>query len=110
MQKENSPQPIHFFLDLEGCGSSADMHSRLKEAFGLPDYYGNNFDALWDCLCELFAAPRPVTVQVQGLWDMDESMGEKAHVLTGLFAELQDNYPHVYFLSALSEKGGEAIE
>lgn len=30
-------------------------HAYLKEVLGLPDYYGNNLDALYDCLTE----PRP---------------------------------------------------
>lgn len=25
----------------------------LKEKFSFPDYYGNNLDALFDCLCEI---------------------------------------------------------
>ena len=25
-------------------------HNILKEKFELPEYYGKNFDALWDCL------------------------------------------------------------
>ena len=28
-------------------------HKYLKEALGLPDYYGENLDALYDCLCEM---------------------------------------------------------
>lgn len=27
-----------------------DMHRELREKLDLPSYYGNNLDALWDCL------------------------------------------------------------
>ena len=30
----------------------ANMHAELKEKLVLPDYYGNNLDALNDCLSE----------------------------------------------------------
>ena len=28
-------------------------HDSLAEAFGFPEYYGRNLDALHDCLCEI---------------------------------------------------------
>ena len=28
-------------------------HDYLMEALNLPDYYGKNLDALYDCLCEM---------------------------------------------------------
>ena len=31
-----------------------DAHRALKEALGFPDYYGNNLDALHDCLTDLY--------------------------------------------------------
>ena len=29
------------------------FHDYLKKELNLPDYYGNNFDALYDCLTEM---------------------------------------------------------
>ena len=28
-------------------------HTYMKKALSLPDYYGRNLDALYDCLCEM---------------------------------------------------------
>ena len=41
-------------IDSAGIGSRQDLHAALKEALDLPEYYGNNLDALADCLSDLF--------------------------------------------------------
>ena len=40
----------YIVLDLSDIESVHGLHAYLKEAFQLPDYYGFNMDALWDCL------------------------------------------------------------
>lgn len=37
-------------LDLSGCKTLWDLHTRIQEALDFPDYYGKNWDAFWDCL------------------------------------------------------------
>lgn len=37
-------------LDFSGIKSYWALHEYFKEVFQLPDYYGRNMDALWDCL------------------------------------------------------------
>ena len=37
-------------LDFTGIKSYWELHEYFKEVFRLPDYYGHNMDALWDCL------------------------------------------------------------
>ena len=37
-------------LNFSGIKSYLALHQYFKEVFNLPDYYGNNLDALWDCL------------------------------------------------------------
>ena len=37
-------------INLTGCRSVRDLHKRVREGLGFPDYYGNNLDAFWDCL------------------------------------------------------------
>jgi len=40
-------------LDCSQISTKAGLHLRLNELLALPDYYGNNLDALADCLSEL---------------------------------------------------------
>lgn len=39
-------------LDGRQMDSRRQLHQHLREAFGFPDYYGNNLDALSDILSE----------------------------------------------------------
>ncbi len=41
--------------ELDGSRMQAlpEAHDYLKETLGLPDYYGKNLDALFDCLTEI---------------------------------------------------------
>ena len=40
-------------LDAANMTEKNAAHDYLKKALALPDYYGNNLDALYDCLTEL---------------------------------------------------------
>lgn len=46
--KEIKENPIT--LDFTGFKFLGEVHRELKKKFGLPDYYGENWNALWDCL------------------------------------------------------------
>ena len=37
-------------LDFTGCKSITEVHWRIRDTFHFPDFYGENLDALWDCL------------------------------------------------------------
>lgn len=37
-------------LDLNGCKYLGEIHQRIKETFGFPDFYGQNWSAFWDLL------------------------------------------------------------
>ena len=41
-----------FIIDLEGAGSEDEIQERIEEALPLPDYDGENLDALYDVLTE----------------------------------------------------------
>ena len=40
-------------MQLDGKLIKKDGHDYLMEALDLPDYYGKNLDALYDCLTEM---------------------------------------------------------
>ena len=42
-----------FHLDGREVCSRTALHALLKRGLNLPDYYGENLDALWDCLTDM---------------------------------------------------------
>jgi len=44
---------IHVFIDGTAVSSMADIHRILAEQLDFPAWYGNNLDALHDCLTDL---------------------------------------------------------
>ena len=50
-----------FFLDGSAYSTPRDLHAALKSMMALPDYYGMNADALYDCLSDL---PEPVHLRI----------------------------------------------
>ena len=43
----------HLCLDVSAVTSAAELHALLKDALAFPRWYGNNLDALYDCLTDL---------------------------------------------------------
>lgn len=37
-------------IDLTGVATPQELHARIRQALALPDWYGNNLDALYDVL------------------------------------------------------------
>lgn len=40
-------------IRIEGSRLNGNCHDYLRETLGLPDHYGENLDALYDCLTEI---------------------------------------------------------
>ena len=67
--KEN---PI--ILDFSGCKYPGEIHKILKEKFGLPEYYGENWDALWDCMWGLFYECEDFHAKIYGFNSLPEKL------------------------------------
>jgi ribonuclease inhibitor len=44
---------MDYILDAEKLQSAESAHPYLKEVLQFPDYYGNNLDALYECLTDI---------------------------------------------------------
>ena len=59
-------------IDGGSLDSREALHRALKEQLSLPDWYGNNLDALHDCLTSLH---EPVELEIKNAGKLRESLG-----------------------------------
>ena len=77
----------YIILDFNGLKSLWTLHEYFKEVFNLPDYYGYNMDALWDCLDCSFEFP--TTIVLKNIENIPSEMNEATEIMLELFEYLQ---------------------
>ena len=70
------------YIDASRYDTPRDLHAALKGMLALPDYYGMNADALYDCLSE---RREPVH-----LWVASAGEGEVSRSLAAIRAVVED--------------------
>lgn len=79
-------------LDLTGCTDKYDLHRRIRESFDFPDYYGKNWDAMWDCLTDVFNEETAGEIHIKGLQAMPDDLQDYCRNMQVLFDDLQKEY------------------
>ena len=75
-----------FILDFSGIKSLLAMHEYFKEVFNLPDYYGHNMDALWDCLSCCYDGS--TTIELRNIGALPKEMAPSVEIMLELFHDL----------------------
>ncbi len=74
-------------LDFSGIKSYWDLHEYFREVFDLPDYYGRNMDALWDCLRCSFE--EKTTIYLKNLHALPKELHPAIPAIQELFRDLE---------------------
>lgn len=72
-------------LDLTDCKYLGEMHQRIKKSLNFPNYYGENWDAFWDCInrdCDVDF------ITVIGINTLSKELKKEAEIMISL---LEDN-------------------
>lgn len=98
--KRNSFKPIKenpVILDFTGCKYLCDIHRILKTKFGLPEYCGENRDALWDCLRYLWSDGEKINVEIYGFTSLPDDLREYCKDMLEIFDDVHKDTPNVTF-------------
>ncbi|GMX62855.1 barstar family protein [Paenibacillus elgii] len=83
-------------LDGSKIDNVSQLHAVLKEALELPEYYGNNLDALWDCLTGW--VEMPLTIRWLHFQVSEKKLGEYSNRLLLLFRDVEQEIEGFHLL------------
>ncbi|AIK35350.1 barstar (plasmid) [Bacillus pseudomycoides] len=83
-------------LDGRKFTSKEVLHKILKEKLDLPNYYGENADALWDCLTGWIDTP--VTIEWEFFEESKKMLGSYADLILETFQDAQEKMTEEYFI------------
>ena len=85
-------------LDAKKMLEKEKMHEYFAKKFDLPEYYGRNLDALFDCLCEI---SEPTLIKLK---NEDALQGDTKESLIQLFRDVCSENALVKFELVKDEK------
>lgn len=81
-----------YSIDCAAIGSREELHRILAETLRFPEWYGNNLDALYDCLTEL-GQDTGVTFLHWSV--LEEALGRYAATTRSVLIQAMMNNPHL---------------
>jgi len=83
-------------LDFTGCNRIMQFHEILKEQLGLPEYYGKNWDALWDLMRDYRSYS--TIIEIYGLNDLPKELQPAVENMFDVFDDVHQDTPHIEFI------------
>ena len=86
-------------IDLSGCKYADQIHKKLKDSFGFPDYYGENWSAFWDCLRDFgISEDSSREVIVYGIDLHSEELKTYTEKMVEIMKRAEKNFPLLHFV------------
>ena len=96
MQEFLKGRPIKVVtLDLSGFRYLGELHLYLKEKLGFPDFYGENLNALWDCLWGFMYVPAEITIIYHPKTKGAEELREEVEKIVGIFRRAEKEFDEI---------------
>jgi len=84
----------NYTLDFTGVKHYLEFHREIQKSLEFPDYYGMNYDALWDCLTDICYETH---VAVKGVHTLSKDLSEAAKIVIGIFQEASEKKSYFHY-------------
>ena len=84
-------------IDFTKCKYPMDLHNEISEKLELPEWYGNNLDALWDMLTGFIETPIEITVIYKPENKAAENLKENVLKVIETFKEASEEDEEIKF-------------
>ena len=81
-------------LDLSEVALRYELHLALRNAFGFPEYYGMNLDALHDCLTDI---REDTEISIKGTENLISSLGKYGEIALKVIKISAEENPHLLY-------------
>ena len=82
----------HFDVNFSGCRYVGELYLELKRKLELPDWCGENLDALWDVLTGIMYTPADISVTKTTAW---KDIQEHANAIVAVMQEAEMKYQEI---------------
>ena len=82
-------------LDFSECKYIGSLHKVIKENLELPDWYGNNLDALWDAITGLMEVPVKIKIVYYPKSSDTKKMKTYVNEIISVFREAEIEYHEI---------------
>ncbi len=82
-------------IDIRNINTKKELHQRLKDTLPLPDYYGNNLDALYDVLTETSDEMEICFIWDDAREDVPEEVNKTIKGLKRLSSDVEEECPNI---------------
>lgn len=84
-------------IDFSECKYPLDLHNEIREKLELPEWYGNNLDALWDMLTGFIETPINIKVIFKPEIKSAENLKENVLKIIETFREAAEDDEEIKF-------------
>ena len=84
-------------IDFSKCKYPIDLHNEIREKLELPEWYGNNLDALWDMLTGFIETPINIKVIFKPETSSEKSLKENVFKIIETFKEAAEEDEEIKF-------------